>query len=156
MRARKGRTLFSSLYTGTTTEIIGGSSLRLSAARSDKLESSCPCIFVKHSDGLQGVLVQIFAEQRQLGNQVGRSSYDIAAALPRLHYVENFARARPQQLRIGPGVYQLGRGLHHRHRIDAGVSDAPGEKRNEQARVAAGRADDGFDLIEREDRRHVQ
>ena len=80
----------------------------------------------------------------------------MAAAIPRLHDVEGFARARPQELGIGPGIYELSRGLHYRHWVDAGIGDPSGENRDDQPRVAGRRSDDGFDLIEGKDRGHVQ
>src|SRR5712692_4747870 len=78
-------------------------------------------VAAKHRDGLERVVVEIFAHQRELGqNVVGRRD-DVAADFVGLKDVEQLAWARPQELGLGPRGESLAGRAHDGHRIDPGV-----------------------------------
>ena len=81
---------------------------------------------------------------------------DVTADGVGLTYVENLARARPEQFFGWKGCQQLECSLHQGHGVSAGIGNPSGEHRDDGARAFPERFGNGADLGQRENGSHIQ
>src|SRR3984893_8565021 len=102
------------------------------------------------------VFRKILADEFELAEKLIRHRDNVTAALLGMEDVQELAGARPKQFRLGTRGGDLLARTHMRDRIDAGISDASGENRDNRHRPRMERVDNGADLIEGEDRGDVE
>src|SRR5229473_2458650 len=75
----------------------------------------------KHLYCVQAVLVEVFAQERELFQKIVRHRDDVAADRVRLHDIKQFARACPNQLDLRTAANTFQGAAHYRKRIATGV-----------------------------------
>jgi hypothetical protein len=119
-------------------------------------KSGSSSVLIEHSYRFQGIISQIFADQRQLPEDVIGHGYDMTANRIRLKNIEQLTRACPYE----PGVRRGGQPVHclghQRHGVHAGIGDAAGKHRDVSRRSPLYRIDYRLDLIEGKDGRDVK
>src|SRR5262249_11449122 len=87
-------------------------------------------IVVKHFDRVERVVVEVFANERELLENVVGDGDDVAADFVRLNHVEELTWAGPDQFGSRRRFEDLEGFGHVRYRIATGVGDTPGKDRN--------------------------
>lgn len=107
-------------------------------------------VVMEHRNGFSRVAGEVLADEVEFGKDLRRRGDHVTTCGVGLKYIQQLARAGPQQFGAGTLSEYFSRASHERHRIQSGVRDAPREDGDDGRSLRMERVNGALYLFQRE------